>query len=126
MKKVAGDHHAFCRDNRGPMQEFFNTATLIDVKRLNTLRVKERLVGLRIERNTGAVDYLGQWDPGNQNDSLLYDSTRDGLLESLRFVYGPSLMLFRTVTDITIHAQGRASEHSEEPGFTWDNLRLVR
>lgn len=90
--------------NHFPYHSFSNQANLVEIRTMALQRRGDRCIGLRIERWTGAVDILGQWDQRNRTAELLYDC-QDGELESLTFAYSGVDPKRRYVTDVVANSQ---------------------
>lgn len=136
----AVDPFSFLGDNSNAA--FLSKATLLNVKKLELQRIGDRCVGLLINRHTGIQETLGQWDPCNEETSLLYDYHM-GCLTSLTFLYSDPppknerrghffdtaeqyeqiLQKERYITDILIAPS--PPPQWARPSFTWSDLSSV-
>jgi hypothetical protein len=112
---------------RFPTQMFLTKAQLLDVHTLRLQRVGPRCVGIRVERRSGLLDVLGQWDPRNEGVCLYNGGSRGGpVLESLTFVLSSANQpTERYVEDVFLNAGLTQSVPGTATSFTWSRLDEV-
>lgn len=101
---------------------FFSKASLANTVRLKYQKHVNRVTGLYIEHRDGAIEILGQYDPGKpETITSLYDADEDGPLEAITF----GLSNVRRPPERVMLSIQTGRRDRPENKFVWDDFSKV-